>query len=424
MSIKIHHGPNGSFKTSGAIQDDAIPAIKQGRVIITNVRGFTIDSVLEQFPDAPDSLQVMNIDTDTTAGLEAARTWFQWVPKGAFMIWDEAQKLFPKAWTERDLVRFQFEGGPDAASAADRPADWLDAWTRHRHWNWDVILTTPNIRYLRDDIRFTSEMAYKHFNKAAILGWLGRGKYKETPHDAQDNKPGEDALQSHKRIEKRTFALYLSTATGTVTDTIAGYNLFMHPKILGLGGIAALGIGYPLFTNGSLVPQLASDTAAVVAPAAAVVAPQASAEPAPRVRRDSAADAGAAAVAALGDDPYAGKSISIRATLRSDKKGTVYLFDVSADGQTFLQTSRDIVEAGYKIRQRGLCAADLVFDKTVRTVTCAGRVAARGEERLGSERRAASGGSASLNTGSSATVDGVPATRVTVVPSGKPGHLW
>ncbi|HHX7062621.1 TPA: zonular occludens toxin domain-containing protein, partial [Pseudomonas aeruginosa] len=24
MSIKIHHGPNGSYKTSGAIQDDAV----------------------------------------------------------------------------------------------------------------------------------------------------------------------------------------------------------------------------------------------------------------------------------------------------------------------------------------------------------------------------------------------------------------
>ncbi|HEP9310628.1 TPA: hypothetical protein VDV39_005850, partial [Pseudomonas aeruginosa] len=27
MSIKIHHGPNGSYKTSGAIQDDAVPAL-------------------------------------------------------------------------------------------------------------------------------------------------------------------------------------------------------------------------------------------------------------------------------------------------------------------------------------------------------------------------------------------------------------
>ncbi|HCW0923111.1 TPA: hypothetical protein OW404_005205, partial [Pseudomonas aeruginosa] len=24
MAIKIHHGPNGSYKTSGAIQDDLI----------------------------------------------------------------------------------------------------------------------------------------------------------------------------------------------------------------------------------------------------------------------------------------------------------------------------------------------------------------------------------------------------------------
>lgn len=29
MAIKIHHGPNGSYKTFGAIQDDLIPAIKK-----------------------------------------------------------------------------------------------------------------------------------------------------------------------------------------------------------------------------------------------------------------------------------------------------------------------------------------------------------------------------------------------------------
>lgn len=42
VSIKIHHGPNGSNKTSGARQDDAVPALKDGRVIITNIRGTLI----------------------------------------------------------------------------------------------------------------------------------------------------------------------------------------------------------------------------------------------------------------------------------------------------------------------------------------------------------------------------------------------
>ncbi|HEJ4774917.1 TPA: hypothetical protein SMR50_006419, partial [Pseudomonas aeruginosa] len=50
MAIKIHHGPNGSYKTSGAIQDDLIPAIKKGRVIITNVRGLTRERIFQVMP--------------------------------------------------------------------------------------------------------------------------------------------------------------------------------------------------------------------------------------------------------------------------------------------------------------------------------------------------------------------------------------
>ncbi|MFU3482843.1 zonular occludens toxin domain-containing protein, partial [Pseudomonas aeruginosa] len=63
---------------------------------------------------------------------------------------------------------------------------WLDAWTRHRHFNWDIILTTPNIAYIRDDIRMTAEKAYLHSN-LAVIGI--RGRYKESQHSAQDNKP-------------------------------------------------------------------------------------------------------------------------------------------------------------------------------------------------------------------------------------------
>ncbi|MFU4985178.1 zonular occludens toxin domain-containing protein, partial [Pseudomonas aeruginosa] len=113
----------------------------------------------------------------------------QWAPRGAFLIFDETQLLFPKSWREKDLERFDYPGGPEAAHAADRPMGWLDAWTRHRHFNWDIVLTTPNISYIRDDIRMTCEMAYKHSN-LAVIGIPGR--YKEAQHDAQLNRPPAD----------------------------------------------------------------------------------------------------------------------------------------------------------------------------------------------------------------------------------------
>ncbi|TRO77367.1 DUF2523 domain-containing protein [Pseudomonas aeruginosa] len=179
MAIKIHHGPNGSYKTSGAIQDDLIPAIKKGRVIITNVRGLTRERIFQVMPETPSSCDVINLDLEDLDDMEKMRTWFMWAPRGAFIIFDETQLIFLKSWREADLKRFDFPDGPEAAKAAGRPMGWLDAWTRHRHFNWDIILTTPNIAYIRDDIRMTAEKAYLHSN-LAVIGI--RGRYKESQH--------------------------------------------------------------------------------------------------------------------------------------------------------------------------------------------------------------------------------------------------
>ena len=181
MAIKIHYGANGAYKTSGAIQDDAIPALLAGRVIVTNIRGFTLDRAYSVFPNLPDTTEIINLDLEVLEDLEKMRTWFQWAPLGSFIIFDEAQLVFPKSWREKDLERFEFEGGMEAAKEAGRPFNWLDAWTRHRHFGFDIVLTTPNISYIRDDIRSTSETAYRHAN-LAVIGI--RGRYKEAQHDA------------------------------------------------------------------------------------------------------------------------------------------------------------------------------------------------------------------------------------------------
>ncbi|MFU6536039.1 zonular occludens toxin domain-containing protein, partial [Pseudomonas aeruginosa] len=105
------------------------------------VRGFTLERAYQVFPDLPNTAEIINLDLESLEDLEKMRTWFQWAPRGAFLIFDETQLLFPKSWREKDLERFDYPGGPEAAHAADRPMGWLDAWTRHRHFNWDIVLT-------------------------------------------------------------------------------------------------------------------------------------------------------------------------------------------------------------------------------------------------------------------------------------------
>ncbi len=331
MSIKIHHGPNGSYKTSGAIQDDAVPALKDGRVIITNVRGFTLERAYQVFPDLPNTAEIINLDLESLEDLEKMRTWFQWAPR-AFLIFDETQLLFPKSWREKDLERFDYPGGPEAAHAADRPMGWLDAWTRHRHFNWDIVLTTPNISYIRDDIRMTCEMAYKHSN-LAVIGIPGR--YKEAQHDAQLNRPPADGtIIEYKRIRKQTFALYQSTATGKTQDTKAGKSssgrlswfFYWHcwPALLALSGIWGLCARLAL----RLLRHLPTLLATLLKPLAAPAAVAAPTRPAANsfLPPGLVPDGPAAAPVDLNAHPFADRRISILAHAYRKSRGDIYMF--------------------------------------------------------------------------------------------------
>lgn len=378
MSIKIHHGPNGSYKTSGAIQDDAVPALKLGRVIITNVRGFTLDSVMKVFPESPQTVEVINLSMEVLEDLEKLRTWFMWAPRGAFLIFDETQILFPKQWKEKDIERFDFPGGPEAAKAADRPIGWLDAWTRHRHWNWDIVLTTPNIRYIRDDIRLTCEKAYIHAN-LAVIGIKGR--YKESMHDAQENKASADgnSIVTIKKINKETFKLYESTATGVVQDTTAGKNLFLSPKVLGLMAFIACILGYVLSSGRPTVlggsqsnsSSLASDKTGSSS-----------------FIKDSQKGTGMAS-GKLGSNqsingssklvnPFAGFTISIVGGASGHIAGSsrrVALFSVTSpdDAVTYF-TLHDLGLLGYKVTFKTSCVAEIKSDSGSQYAYCAGVV--------------------------------------------------
>ncbi|WEW97814.1 zonular occludens toxin domain-containing protein [Pseudomonas nitroreducens] len=417
MSIKIHHGPNGSYKTSGAIQDDAVPALKEGRVIITNVRGFTLERAYTVFPDLPNTSQIINLDLESLADLEQMRTWFQWAPRGAFLIFDETQLLFPKSWREKDLEKFDYPGGPEAAHEADRPMGWLDAWTRHRHFNWDIVLTTPNISYIRDDIRMTSEMAYKHSN-LAVIGIPGR--YKEAQHDAQLNRPPADGtIVEYKRIKQQTFALYQSTATGKTQDTKAGKSLLRSPKLVFLLALLACTIGFvsymgPLKVIGGNATQAPAKPAVASAPSAAAPPAQTAAvDPAARPSAPGAVPAQPLPgrptdpPAELNPHPFAGRSITITAHLYSKKKGDQYMFAfLDADGRQLDLTSWDLVGSGYAIRSKGACVAELMYEQWKQTVTCVGAT----------PRPASNQVQLSVNTPSAPTTSNASPPHLVVVP--------
>lgn len=258
MSLKIYHGAPGSYKTSGAVWNDFVPAVFAGRHVVTNVRGLSdadkvisVLSGLKEFKkkEIPDSFQLTYIDTTESENLEKLRRWFHWVPEGALLLLDEIQEIYPKSITATQFKQFDFQGGLDAATAAGCFPTLALALEKHRHKNWDIVVTTPSIKLVHPVVRAVAETAFKHINNA-IKTKLLKGTYNEAFHLA--SQPGSKAdiyVVRKRRIPKWVFELYQSTATGQVTDTQAGGSVLSDPRLVLMLGVILLAVAY-VFWNG------------------------------------------------------------------------------------------------------------------------------------------------------------------------------
>ncbi|MFQ2150971.1 zonular occludens toxin family protein [Aeromonas jandaei] len=307
MSIKIHHGAPGSYKSSGAIHTDVIPAIKAGRHIITNVRGFTAERCKEVLGKAvPDEFKVTYIDTEAQEGRDHLARFYHWAPKGVFFLVDEVQRIFPPAWRQSDLDRLDYPGGPEVAKADGRPETIDVAFDMHRHHNWDFVFTTPNIKKVHAVIRAASETAIRHTN----MKILGFGKRYKTVLHLADNSGASmsDVLQAKpfNKVPNYVFKLYDSTTTGQVTDTIAGSSILRDPKILFFLGV----IGFCLYF-GLIKPEYIDkpSKAPTPSPAAATTSGAVGASPAAGVRPSGAPAASGGGVLSVG--PFAGHRLII-----------------------------------------------------------------------------------------------------------------
>lgn len=244
MSIKIHHGPPGSYKTSGAVVDDFVPAVLAGRHVITNVRGLSdpdkVREVLEgKGKQVPATFQLTYLDSNERENMDMLRRYFHWAPDGAFFLIDEVQEVWPKSMKDKELRLLEYPNGIDAANDAGKFHTLALSFEKHRHRNWDFVVTSPNIAKVHPVVRESAEAAYKHKN-LATLGKLFSGRYIEAYHAADTNGRTSDFYTVRKkRIPRYAFDLYASTATGQYTDTTAGQSLFKDPKILLLLSIIA-----------------------------------------------------------------------------------------------------------------------------------------------------------------------------------------
>lgn len=250
MTAVIHHGPPGSFKSFGTIQRAKVPALQKGRTVITNIRGF--DS-LERIEEAlncklPSEAKIIYVEADTDKGFQAMARFFHWAPKGALIAIDETQRVWSKK-RNRDLKEFDLpltDKAGELRSEEDikrecplwdgdyeRPETVENAFDQHRHYNWDIYLTTPNISKVHDEVRSVCEVAYRHRGLGAILP-IWQNKWKEFTHDSETSgKQLSHYMGSPKTYtaDQRIFACYQSTKTGKAKGTSEARPLYRDPKL-------------------------------------------------------------------------------------------------------------------------------------------------------------------------------------------------
>jgi zona occludens toxin len=357
MPIKIHHGAPGSYKTSGAVWDDLVPMCKSGRTIITNVRGFTEERCRQNYRDIyaeelPDSFEVVCIDTTTPEGKDHFCHWFEWAPRGAFFFIDEVQNIFPRKSKFFDSL---------SSVVPDRPQNWLEAWTMHRHWNWDFVLTLQSLSQLRDEIREVAEACYKHRNNK-LIGISGR--YTEGFHlpDTAGTSPSHFLNVRVRKINKHAFKFYDSTTTGIATDTYAGTPLWKNPRVILLLVCLTGALGFA-FRNGAVNPLPGANhgKAGQVASSSGV-APIGSVSPYPVGIGQS--DSNFSLI------PYWKKYI--RLSLVWPRSGFVQRFYQVADedGHVLDVPESSLMAAGYSVEVIDDCIVRLAFKTSSRLVDC------------------------------------------------------
>lgn len=258
MSIAIHHGAPGSFKSLTLVQTQIKQALIEGRTVVTNVRGVnSLDLFKKSFPSLtfPDSARLIYMPSSSENDKIMAR-WFHWCPIGALIVIDEAQRIYPdrrdfklesldtfmcpEGFT-RDAADSNFEYivphvvNVETGEITNRPIDVLIAFDMHRHFQWDFFMSTPNIAKIESRIRQSSEWAYRHRALGGIIPFLYKNSWLETQHDPENNgKSASHVVGSPTtyHADKRIFKCYQSTATGEHTGSKAGKSIFKNSRIV------------------------------------------------------------------------------------------------------------------------------------------------------------------------------------------------
>ncbi|NQY64933.1 MAG: zonular occludens toxin, partial [Alteromonadaceae bacterium] len=273
--------PPGSYKSSTAMWFEIVPALRQGRVVVSNLQGLkSLDEIQHLLGEVfPESTRLLRISIGNESGLALMRNFYHWLPIGAMIFIDEIQDVYPndKSFKPADHdyktegffddhlpkefieiyhnEQRQIKNNVDIADYQDDLGDSLfddraylryprtlrECFMRHRHYNWDILLATPDIKEVAAFIRSVCEVAYCHSSKDAIPVSYYKRRPRILEHLPKTNglTVGKNDIVTFQKVPLDVFQLYQSTATGKGTKSGVGRSPFTGRLVLGFTFVVA-----------------------------------------------------------------------------------------------------------------------------------------------------------------------------------------
>lgn len=295
MAITIRTGANGAYKSSYVAHFVILEALKAGRVVVTNIEGMQPLEEIERRLDIkfPSTTRLIRIFSRDKNGVDLWQHFFCWCPIGALIVIDECQDIFSKnigfrmdkvmarplsdflPYLPKDYDNFFYSryvpvdmSQLDASEVDDRgqaeydaqgriiyPFSFNEGFMRHRKYNWDIELLSPDWGQIDTAIRACAEQCFFHKANDGMF-WARRRPfvYKHAKNTTTPVIPkGKDPNVMKVKIPLEAFLLYKSTATGKAQGSGAVNVLFKNPKFLGAFAAGIGCMGYFLYGVSGLV---------------------------------------------------------------------------------------------------------------------------------------------------------------------------
>lgn len=227
MAIEFHEGLPGAGKSYEAVVFHIIPAIKQRRTVVSNIRGLNVEKIAELSGQSVDlvRLLIVNIEPaeqDSADGeiQRCINDMCNGTPDNALIVWDEIQDYFP-------------------SGNYKMPSNQQKFWTEHRHRGLDIIVMGQDRgdchKIIRNRIRTVI-----YFLKLEAVG--RPDKYKWEIYQKQRFGKFEKTGSGTRDYDKQFFGTYESVRREGVQKSVyqtARTNMLANSKGLVIGVPAA-----------------------------------------------------------------------------------------------------------------------------------------------------------------------------------------